>query len=111
MSGQELLHLPQNTAALSGDKILLRCTSKNGKGITWSKCALDEPCERISSLSNIVIPDPEGKYSIQNPSSGEFNLQIDPVGAEDAIQYRCETVTLLTDLAYTEVIVVGWYLT
>ncbi|KAK2156916.1 hypothetical protein LSH36_202g06006 [Paralvinella palmiformis] len=104
--GVQLIIKPQNTVASSGQSSVLFGKTDSARDIYWSKCSAQGNCTRISKGGTIVVTDPGGKYSIERPSAGEFNLVINPLDRDDGLQYQCKVQDILSsETAYGELIV------
>ncbi len=101
---------PDNLAVIAGNQALLRCSSSHDN-VQWSEHISVGRGETIFVQANktycrsgCMDPDRGNRYSLDNPETGVYNLQIGPVQMADGGMYSCLNFGSTT---YVQLIVLG----
>ena len=90
---QTIAEAPQNIAGNNGSTVTLKCRWDNTRGgaVQWWNYVGSGTGEQISSDGTILPSAGSGKYNIDTPTSGQFNLQIRSLTETDIGDYGCST--------------------
>ena len=99
---QNIAEAPQNVAGNNGSTVTLNCRwDKTREGaVQWWNNVGTGSGEQMSSNGTFIPPYGPGKYNIDSPTPGQYNLQIGSLTESDIGDYGCSTQLSTPALQY-----------
>ena len=102
IQAQTIAEAPRNVAGNNGSTVTLNCRWDNTRGgaVQWWNHVGSGSGEGISSNGTFIPPYGPGKYNIDSPTPGQYNLQINSLTETDVGDYACSTQLSTPALRY-----------